>query len=84
MKLSDYARRMGVRYETAGRWFRDGKTKAVEVVNQAENGTEGLLADLTAIISSFCARLYGRRHARRKTEAIVRELEAKGDGDATR
>src|SRR5262249_7856342 len=25
MKLSDYAKLMGVRYETAWRWFRDGK-----------------------------------------------------------
>ena len=57
--------------------------RAIEVVNQAENGKEDLLADLTAIVYSFCARLYGQRRAKRKTEAIVRELEAKGDGDAT-
>jgi predicted site-specific integrase-resolvase len=50
--------------------------RAIEVVNQAENGTEDLLADLTAIVYSFCARLYGQRRARRKTEVIVRELEA--------
>jgi putative resolvase len=56
--------------------------RAIEVVNQAENGTEDLLADLTAIVYSFCARLYGQRRAKRKTEAIVRELEAQGDGDA--
>lgn len=56
--------------------------RAIEVVNQAENGTEDLLADLTAIVYSFCARLYGQRRAKRKTEAVVRELEAKGDGDA--
>ena len=57
--------------------------RAIEVVNQAENGTEeeDLLADLTAIISSFCARLYGPRRAKRKTEVIVRELEAKGEGE---
>ena len=40
------------------------------------NGTEDLLADLTAIISSFCARLSGQRPAKRKTEKIVQELEA--------
>jgi putative resolvase len=57
--------------------------RAIEIVNQAENGTEDLLADLTAIIYSFCARLYGQRRAKRKTEAIVRELEAKGDAHAT-
>jgi putative resolvase len=64
--------------------------RALEVVNQAENGTEDLLADLTAIVYSFCARLYGQRRAKRKTEAIVRELEARdakgeeGNGDAPR
>jgi predicted site-specific integrase-resolvase len=60
--------------------------RGLEVVNQAENGTEGLLADRAASVYSFCARLYGQRRAKRKTEAIVRELEArepKGDGDAT-
>jgi predicted site-specific integrase-resolvase len=51
--------------------------RAIEVVNHAENGTEDLLADLTAIIYSFCAQLYGRRRAMRKTEVIMRELEAK-------
>lgn len=57
--------------------------RAIEVVNQAENGTEDLLADLTSIVYSFCARLYGQRRAKRKTETIVRELEAKGEGNAT-
>jgi len=27
MKLSDYAKQAGIRYETAWRWFRDGKIK---------------------------------------------------------
>jgi putative resolvase len=67
------ATRFGFRYletllKTQGR--------AIEVVNQAENSTEDLLADLTAIIYSFCARLYGQRRAKRKTEKIVQELEA--------
>jgi predicted site-specific integrase-resolvase len=56
--------------------------RAIEVVNQAESGTEDLLVDLTTMVYSFCARLYGQRRAKRNTEVIVRELEAKGDGDA--
>lgn len=56
--------------------------REIEVVNQAENGTEDLLADLISIIYSFCARLYGQRRAKRKTEKIVAELE-KGEDDAT-
>ncbi|MGZ3584165.1 MAG: hypothetical protein ACXVCX_07170 [Ktedonobacterales bacterium] len=50
-------------------------------MNQAEDGSEDLLADLTAIVYSFCARLYGQRQAKHKTEVIVRELEAKGDAE---
>jgi putative resolvase len=53
--------------------------RAIEVVNQAQNGTEDLLADLRAIVYSFCARLYGQRRAKRTTEGIVRELEAQGE-----
>jgi predicted site-specific integrase-resolvase len=50
--------------------------REIEVVNRAENRTDDLLADLTSIIYSFCARLYGQRRAKRKTEKIVQELEA--------
>jgi predicted site-specific integrase-resolvase len=74
----DRLTRFGFRYlETLLR----GQGRAIEVVNLAENGTEDLLADLTSIIYSFCARLYGQRRAKRKTETIVKELEAH---DATR
>jgi predicted site-specific integrase-resolvase len=43
----------------------------IEVVNEAECGREELLDDLVAIITSFCARLYGQRRGKRKTEHIV-------------
>ena len=69
----DRGTRFGFRYiET----LLDVQDRKIEVVNQAENNTEDLLADLTAIIYSFCARLYGQRRAKRKTEKIVQELEA--------
>jgi len=69
----DRGTRFGLRYietllKTAGR--------EIEVVNTAENDTEDLIADLTSILYSFCARLYGQRRAKRKTEKIVQELEA--------
>lgn len=51
--------------------------RVIEVVNPAQNDTEELLADLTSIIYSFCARLYGQRRAKRKTEKMVQELQAK-------
>ena len=47
----------------------------LEVVNLAENGKEDLIEDLVAIITSFCARLYGQRHCKRKTEKIIKELQ---------
>jgi len=59
-----------------------GQGRAVEVVNQAENGTEDVLADLTSIVYLLCARLYGQRRAKRTTETIVRALEATGNADA--
>jgi putative resolvase len=53
-----------------------GQSRALEVVNEAGNETEDLMADLTAILYSFTARLYGQRRAKRKTETVIRALEA--------
>ena len=53
--------------------------RTIEVVNPAQNDTEELLADLTSIIYRFCARLYGQRRAKRKTEKLVDQLQAKED-----
>ena len=50
--------------------------RRIEVVNLAENDREDLLADLVSTVYSFAARLYGQRRAKRKTEAIVRQLKA--------
>src|SRR5258708_18842953 len=75
----DRGTRFGFRYietllKTSGR--------EIEVVNQAENSTEDLLADLTSIVYSFCARLYGQRRAKRKTAKIVQELEQESREEA--
>jgi len=55
----------------------EAQGRIVEVVNVAENDKEDLIADLASVIYSFCARLYGQRRAKRKTETIVKELHAK-------
>jgi predicted site-specific integrase-resolvase len=34
------------------------------------------MADFTAIITSFCARLYGQRRGKHKKQALVGELNA--------
>jgi putative resolvase len=54
------------------------QNRHVEVVNLADEGREDLMEDLVSIIYSFCARLYGLRRAKRKTEQVVKELEANG------
>ncbi len=48
--------------------------KKLEVVNEADNGKDELMQDLVSIITSFCARLYGLRRSKRKTEKIIKEL----------
>ena len=72
----DRASRFGVKYIDA---LLRVQGRSLEVVNLSENGTEDLLADLTSIIYSFCARLYGQRRATRKTETIVKQLQAKDE-----
>jgi predicted site-specific integrase-resolvase len=52
----------------------------IEVVNEAANGKEDLLQDLVSIITSFCARLYGQRKCKRRTEKIIQELTDKDNG----
>ncbi len=48
--------------------------KEIEVVNEAENDKQDLMQDFISIITSFCARLYGLRRSKRKTEKIIKEL----------
>jgi putative resolvase len=65
------ATRFGFRFfET----LQEQQGRHIEVVNWAENGGEELWADLLAIVSSCCARLYGQRRAQRTTETQVKAL----------
>jgi predicted site-specific integrase-resolvase len=54
----------------------------LEIVNLAENGRDELRQDLISIITSFSARLYRQRRAKRKTETIIKQLQG-GDDDET-
>ncbi|NJS16658.1 MAG: IS607 family transposase [Nostocaceae cyanobacterium CSU_2_110] len=51
----------------------------LEIVNLADNGRDELMTDLVAIITSFAARLYGQRRAKRKILKIIETLESKID-----
>ena len=46
----------------------------IEIVNEAENDKDDLMQDLISIITSMCARYYGLRRSKRKTEKIIQEL----------
>lgn len=77
MEHKDRATRFGFRYlETLLQ--QQGRT--IEVVNQAESGTEDVITDLVGIVYAFAARLYGQRRAKRKTDVIVKAL-TKGHDD---
>ncbi len=70
---TDRATRFGFRYLDT---LLKSQGRSIEVVNQAENDHEDLLADLMTILYSFTARLYGQRRAKRTTEMVIRTLEA--------
>ena len=53
--------------------------RSIEVVNEAANDRDDLMQDFKSIITSFCARLYGQRRSRRKTEKIIAELKHNGN-----
>jgi putative resolvase len=48
--------------------------KEIEVVNNIETNEEDLIQDFVSIITSFCARIYGQRRSKRKTEKLIKEL----------
>jgi predicted site-specific integrase-resolvase len=45
----------------------------IEIINDTEENND-LLQDFTDIVTSFCARIYGQRRGKRKTEKITKEL----------
>lgn len=57
--------------------------RRLEIVNGVENGKDDLMADMPAVITSFCSRLYGLRRAKRQTEKLIAELQKNGEDDAT-
>ena len=67
----DRATRFGFNYLEA---LLPGNGKSIEVINQVDNDKEDLVQDFVSIITSFCARIYGAQHSKRKIERIVAEL----------
>ena len=48
--------------------------REVEIINEQSNDRDDLMQDFVSIVTSFCARLYGQRRNRRRTEKIIEEL----------
>jgi predicted site-specific integrase-resolvase len=48
--------------------------RKIEIINEQSNNRDDLMQDLVSIITSFCARLYGLRRSKRKTERLIKEL----------
>lgn len=52
--------------------------QCVEIVNQSNptvsTDADDLMQDFVAVVTIFCARLYGLRRRQRKTETLIREL----------
>jgi transposon, resolvase len=55
--------------------------KKIEVINLVDNDREDLVQDFISVITSFCARVYGQRRSKRKTEALIKELENESNKD---
>ena len=53
------------------------QARRIEVIHPsgvAETGKEDLIQDFVSIVTSFCARLYGQRRSKRRTERLIAEL----------
>ena len=46
----------------------------IEVVNPVIDEKDDIVQDFVSIITSFCARIYGHRRSKRKTEQLVKDL----------
>ena len=48
--------------------------RKIEIINPQTNDEDDLMQDFVSIITSFVARLYGRRRSRRLTEKIIKGI----------
>jgi putative resolvase len=54
-------------------------TGEIVIVNEVVEDESDLMQDFVSLVTSFCARLYGRRRSRRRTEALIKELSEQND-----
>ena len=58
--------------------------KCVEVINKVSGDKEDLVQDFVSVITSFCARIYGKRRSQRVTEKMIQELKEQNESTATK
>lgn len=63
--------RFGFRYVTQ---LLEQQGRKIVVINEQDNERDDLMEDFVSIITSFTARLYGRRCSKRRTEKLIEEL----------
>lgn len=51
------------------------------IINETESKREDLVQDFVSVITSFCAKIYGQRRSKRKTEKLISELEKNEEGE---
>jgi predicted site-specific integrase-resolvase len=64
----DRLTRFGFEYITA---LFDGE---IIVINEVVEDEKDLMQDFVSLVTSFCARLYGKRRSKRKTEKLIEDL----------
>lgn len=53
--------------------------KEIEVINEVDTDEEDIIQDFVSIITSYCAKIYGKRRSKRKTEKLIEELKSNED-----
>lgn len=46
----------------------------IVILNPSETEEEDIIQDFVSIITSFCAKIYGKRRSKRKTEKLIKQL----------
>jgi predicted site-specific integrase-resolvase len=47
----------------------------IVVINEVKEDEQDLMQDFVSLVTSFCARLYGKRRSKRKTEKLIKDLQ---------
>ena len=50
------------------------QNKTIEIINNVDTDKEDIIQDFISIITSYCARIYGSRRNKRRTEQIIKSL----------